>query len=330
MILLFTNKTDCHPTPVIDILRAAGITVFRLNTECLLRDYDFAWQTDSYETVFTIHCKDTGMTLHSGDITAIWDRRPEEPLALFENTHEIDKHNKAEALEFLAWLRYWLKDIPSLGSIVMDRPAASKLLQYQIANEVGFRVPKTLFSNTKQYVALFANTADTLSIKEICGEGMLVEDEEMQFVFYTQQVSADAILHAPDEAFAQTVSFIQDYIPKAYELRITMVGDECFAAKVYSQGQSDDSGKIDWRQGSGHGLKWSVCEDFPIEEAYKCRAFLDKMQLNFGCFDIIVTPNGDYVFLECNPNGQWLWIELETGMNISGSIANWLISYECK
>ena len=330
MILLFTNKEDCHPTPVIDKLQASGVKVFRFNTECLLKDYTFSWQAGESGIDFTIRCKNNGLTLRGSDVSAIWDRRPEAPLALFENTPEIDKHNKAEALEFLAWLRYWLKDIPSLGSIVMDRPAASKLLQYQIAREVGFDIPRTIFSNSKYSVCRFTDGAGVMSLKEICGEGMMAADEEQQYVFYTQKATPSELLLAPDEAFTQTVSFIQEYIPKAYELRVTLVGDICFAAKVYSQTQSEDKGKTDWRQGSEHGLKWYVCEDYPIREIEKCQVFLKRLNLNFGCFDFIVTPNGDYVFLECNPNGQWLWIELETGMNISGAIANWLISYECK
>jgi glutathione synthase/RimK-type ligase-like ATP-grasp enzyme len=52
--------------------------------------------------------------------------------------------------------------------------------------------------------------------------------------------------------------------------------------------------------------------------------------LNFGCFDFIVTSNNDYIFLECNPNGQWLWIELETGYEISKIIAENLAKYEDK
>jgi glutathione synthase/RimK-type ligase-like ATP-grasp enzyme len=54
------------------------------------------------------------------------------------------------------------------------------------------------------------------------------------------------------------------------------------------------------------------------------------MGLNFGCIDLIVRPTGDYVFLECNPNGQWLWIELATGQKISASIAEWLINAETR
>jgi D-alanine-D-alanine ligase-like ATP-grasp enzyme len=53
---------------------------------------------------------------------------------------------------------------------------------------------------------------------------------------------------------------------------------------------------------------------------------LKHLGLNFGCFDFIYTPLCEYVFLECNPNGQWLWIEHETGMKISDAIAEALIN----
>jgi glutathione synthase/RimK-type ligase-like ATP-grasp enzyme len=61
----------------------------------------------------------------------------------------------------------------------------------------------------------------------------------------------------------------------------------------------------------------------PVISTGRCLSFMQRMGLNFGCFDFIVTPDNRYVFLECNPNGQWLWIEQETGMKISEAIARW-------
>ena len=52
--------------------------------------------------------------------------------------------------------------------------------------------------------------------------------------------------------------------------------------------------------------------------------YLKHLNIPFGAFDFILTPENEFVFLECNPNGQWLWIEELTGMTISQSIANWL------
>ena len=91
--------------------------------------------------------------------------------------------------------------------------------------------------------------------------------------------------------------------------------------------QADDTGKIDWRQGYGHELQHEIVT-LPEHIQTFCREFLKRMHLNFGCFDFIVTPENKYVFLECNPNGQWMWIELITGCDISQIIAHNLAKYE--
>lgn len=46
----------------------------------------------------------------------------------------------------------------------------------------------------------------------------------------------------------------------------------------------------------------------------------------FGVLDFLVTPAGEWYFLEINPNGQWAWIEQETGLPISSAIADALIT----
>ena len=137
-------------------------------------------------------------------------------------------------------------------------------------------------------------------------------------------MAAALLSSQPEEAFTQTVSFVQEYIDKQFELRITIVGCEVFACKIDSQCMDEDKGKVDWRQGYDYGLKHEPF-DLPAPVADFCRSFLQEMHLHFGCFDFIVTPDGKYVFLECNPNGQWLWIELLTGQKISEAIAECLI-----
>jgi glutathione synthase/RimK-type ligase-like ATP-grasp enzyme len=34
-------------------------------------------------------------------------------------------------------------------------------------------------------------------------------------------------------------------------------------------------------------------------------SFLEAMNLDYGAFDLIQSDNGDWYFLECNPEGQW-------------------------
>ncbi len=45
--------------------------------------------------------------------------------------------------------------------------------------------------------------------------------------------------------------------------------------------------------------------------------------IDFGCFDFIVFDN-EWLFLEMNANGQWVWLEHKTGLNISKEIMRYL------
>ena len=326
MILVITNKEDVHPTPVIKLLNERNIPVFRLNTEALLTDYHVCWHCNAGDIDFYIKNIHTGLETCGSDITAVWDRRPEKPSGLLiQNSPQINKHNLAEAEGFLSFLRYYIKDIFSIGSIVNDRPAASKMLQLKIASEVGFCTPSSCFSNRKEDVLKLAEYHEDIVLKSIENNSIWDEEKEQEYVFYTRKVASSSLMNVPKDAFSQTISFVQNYIEKQFELRITVVDNLFFACKIDSQSLDEDKGKIDWRQGYDYGLKHEIY-DLPHEIKDKCSLFLQRMGLNFGCFDFIYTPAGEYVFLECNPNGQWLWIEQETGMKISEAIAETLIN----
>lgn len=321
MILVITNKEDVHPTSVIEILNKRNISVFRLNTEALLTDYDFCWWNDAATSQFFIINRQAGLRLESKELTTVWDRRPELPSDLpIRGTAVIDKHNLEEAAGFLRYLRSYIASKPSIGSIKYDSLASSKMEQTRIALFVGLNVPRTCFSNRQEDIVAMAKQFDELVLKPIDSNSIWNEAENQEYVFYTQKVSSDSVMNAPKEAFTQTVTFVQDYIPKAFELRVTIVAGKVFCCKIESQHLAEESGKIDWRQGDGKGLKYSRY-NLPDDISQKCLQFLRLMKLNFGAFDFIVTPTGEYVFLECNPNGQWLWIELETGLEISEAIA---------
>ena len=51
------------------------------------------------------------------------------------------------------------------------------------------------------------------------------------------------------------------------------------------------------------------------------------MGLTWGAFDFGVTDDGDWVFFECNPNGQWLWIELQAKYPLAGVVADELLAH---
>jgi glutathione synthase/RimK-type ligase-like ATP-grasp enzyme len=52
---------------------------------------------------------------------------------------------------------------------------------------------------------------------------------------------------------------------------------------------------------------------------------VEALGLTFGAIDLILTPDGEYVFLEVNINGQWAYLEDMLALPISDAIAELLI-----
>ena len=167
---------------------------------------------------------------------------------------------------------------------------------------------------------LFGNQFSDLILKPIDGDSLVCEDDK-QYVFYSNKISSITLEDIPEDAFSQTACFLQNYIEKEYEVRVTVVENNVFACKIDSQAMKDNQGRIDWRQGYDYNIKHEIIT-LPNDIEVKCLDFLKIMGLNVGAFYFIVTPDNKYIFLECNPNGQWLWIELLTGQKISEKIAN--------
>ena len=98
-------------------------------------------------------------------------------------------------------------------------------------------------------------------------------------------------------------------------------GDDVYPAAIYTKSDAKD----DWRK---YQLTPSVefkHEALPEDLEVKCVQYLTEMGLKFGAFDFIEKPDGEIVFLECNPNGQYGWLEEKLGFPISEAIANVLI-----
>jgi hypothetical protein len=51
---------------------------------------------------------------------------------------------------------------------------------------------------------------------------------------------------------------------------------------------------------------------------------MNSFGINFASIDLIVTPSGEFVFLDLNPNGQWLWLEVELGLPLVAAMADLL------
>jgi hypothetical protein len=84
-----------------------------------------------------------------------------------------------------------------------------------------------------------------------------------------------------------------------------VMGGHFVTARLLSQ--ELEATRLDWRAA---GPRLRVEPDrLPPDVEQACRRLMENLGILFGCFDFIVTPEGEHVFLEVNPAGQFLWVE---------------------
>jgi len=112
---------------------------------------------------------------------------------------------------------------------------------------------------------------------------------------------------------------MQEMVPNKADIRVTLVGEEVFSASIIKE----DTSTVDWRRPEGK----KVYESHTLPQALSESLLLlnRRMGLIYSAIDLILTPDEEYVFLEVNPVGEWLWLELELGLPISDRILRQLM-----
>jgi len=125
------------------------------------------------------------------------------------------------------------------------------------------------------------------------------------YSFLTSAIPPEAL--SDDRVLAASPLIYQPRVPKAYELRLTYIGNTLLAARLDSQAHAESS--LDWRRASKAKAP-IVRTEVPRGVDAACRHIMATLGLRYGAFDLIVQPGGDAVFLEVNEAGQCFWLEL--------------------
>lgn len=303
MILIISHKLDFTADYVVNLLNEREIPYRRLNCEDLL----------AQEISLTVDQEFSYSILGQQNFDAIWFRRTKLPdlpgLTLPQKSYVLGEVDTLLKNLFAAIPGRWLSP-----PFFVYR-AENKLLQLKTARELNFTTPDTLISNSKDQVkAFFEKHKGKIVLKPLC-QTKLLNGDNSSFLF-TNVVSEEMIKRLYE--FDLTPSIFQEHVPKQYELRVTVVAGEVYSAKVDSQ-QSNETA-IDWRRKSLVFEKTTL----PSHIENLCVKLTQELGLAFGAIDLIVRPDGEYIFLEINPNGQWVWIETQTQQPISEAIISYL------
>jgi hypothetical protein len=208
------------------------------------------------------------------------------------------------------WVELLWGSVCAMGVPLVSDPyrqqAASKPRQLALARKVGLRVPDTLISNDAEAVLAFVDRRQGRVVHKTLGVAM----DQMLF---TKRWDADDAAALDTLEFAPTI--FQQQIGGTREVRVTVVSERIFAAE-FEVGRHVD-GRLDvdvpFRP---HAL--------PQDVGDRLHALMHALHLSYATVDLRIDDDGDYVFLELNPQGQFLYVEIKTGMPISEAVADLL------
>ena len=248
-----------------------------------------------------------------GDFGSVWWRRPQTPLVSPDLTrpgHRMFAVNEAqEALSGLwhALDAFWVND-PARDLVAHRKP-----FQLRVAQDVGLRVPATLITNDPDAARSFVDARGYRDVVYKAFSATETDWRETRILRRDELSLLDHVRYAP--------VIFQEYIEALYDLRVTVVGDEMFAAAIHSQ---QTAYAVDFRMDIENAEVEAVSLPREVENAL--RSFMTRLGLVYGAIDMRRTPDDRYVFLEVNPAGQWLFIEERSGQPIASALAEVLVS----
>lgn len=318
MILILTSGIDPCAGLVQRAIEERGGSTFCLDTgqfptNAQLRLEPGRWATARIEA--------GGSSLPAAEISAVWIRHLS---AGFSLPAELEPAMSRVCEVQSRWALWSL--VECLPVFQLDPPevlqrAPGKPRQIQLAQAAGLEVPRTLLTNDPGAVRAFAAGCPTGLVTKMVSSSVLVETAAGREPIYTRTVEPEEL--ASLDGLDLCPMLFQERVPKALELRITVVGSRMFVAAIDSS--NSVTGRDDWRRDDTLMGSFRPYDDLPEPVQERIFALLDRLGLNFATVDMIYTPEGRYVFLELNTVSFFNFVERSAGLPISGAVADLLL-----
>ena len=320
-VLIITRRDDNESVAFVEAaIKERGGSSFRFDTDRFPTDVRMVARSGPAGAEQLTLASDAG-SLDLRGVTAIWHRRVNVGAGL---PREMDAQlrfaslgeSRAAAMGLLASLEVFRVDEEQ-----RIRRAEQKLLQLRIAREVGLEAPRTLVTNDPGAVRDFAAACAGGMVTKMLSSFAVYDERGGEQVVFTNRVEPEDL--ADLEGLRLCPMTFQESVPKALELRATVVGGRVFTASIDSGASARAA--HDWRRdGAALVGDWEHYQ-LPPEVEGRLLRLADSFGLNYGAADFILTPDGRHVFLEINPAGEFFWLEQQPGLNISGAIADVLL-----
>jgi glutathione synthase/RimK-type ligase-like ATP-grasp enzyme len=314
VILVVAPRGDVHAAAVLRGLAARGAEAVQLDLSRFPRAGTGALAFEGGRGAFTV--RDGRRRVELDRCRTIWWRRPV-PFALAPGVgparlrpFALAETNAAFAALWLSVKTRWVND-PVRGEIASRKPH-----QLAVAGAVGLPVPRTLVTSDPARARAFLRACGTRDGRPAAVLKTLTALPDRDA--YTRRVTRDdvralaALRHAP--------VILQEHVD-GVDLRVTAVGRRLFTMEADARRTAyPDDVRRDWAAAA----RTARPARLPREVAARLRAMMDRLGLAYGAFDLRRREDGEHVFLEVNPGGQWLYVEDATGLPITEAVTGLL------
>ncbi|MEV0354532.1 hypothetical protein AB0H71_00545 [Nocardia sp. NPDC050697] len=292
-ILVVADADDRHAAALAATVREQhGLTAIRLDPR------EFPSRTGSFRVDPSGTARSLSRIVGLDDVRSVWWRRT--------TGHTVPHAGGAEAqsesdgfLQGLLWSipAYWVNDPGA------DRTASRRIVQLETARRAGFAIPETLITNDPDEARSFVGGRPGAVVRKRGNAGGRART----------RLCTDADL-GDIEAIRNTPTAFQDYIAAECDLRVVWVDGVEWAVRV----------------APGHGERGAPPahlrpERLPASVGKSLTTLMGALGLSFGVLDLRIGLDGEYYFLEVDPQGRFAHLATRAELPIFRSLANLLV-----
>lgn len=207
-----------------------------------------------------------------------------------------------------------------------ENAARYRAYQLRLATHVGFQIPPTIITNhPNDAVDFFDRYSGNVVYKPIRSLMLFDNDHNPTHTTYVTPVTRANMLEYA-ESIRNSPCIFQVLIPKRYDVTVYVIGKYAWATAIHSQ---DDTltNTVDYRRdGLWNYRHTPMLLPPPIERM--CLDMSARMGLRMCNFDLALTYEDTYVFLDANPTDLWAGIEALVGFPLCAAIIDDLLGVD--
>ncbi len=306
-ILFITNKLDISVDYLISKLKLKTKKNLRIDSEDINR-IDFKINPNGE---FLINKKRKKYNLKSVR-SVVFKRTPTK--FDFNKDDSNQKYLNNERKHFFEGLYLCLKDAKWINPMFATHIAERKIFQLNQAKLLGLQTPNSIVTNNSLTAHKFLQQHKKSIIKPI-SNGLQVVNNDI-YSIYTSEIKKDFFNLYKESDLFETPVFLQEKIENKSDIRVVIINKNIFTVRI----DKNDKSEVDWRK--PEILKTYSKINLPKKLSNLLIRLNESFDLIYSAIDLIETPNGEFIFLEINPVGEWVWLESELDLNISQILIN--------